>query len=51
MCVPRRSWWLAALAVPERLGGGACFFVGFFFYLNPRTEQNPRNGREGDKIS
>lgn len=40
------SWGLAVLAGPKRFGE-----VVLIFYLNPRAEQNLRNGREGDKMS
>lgn len=40
------SWVLTALVGPRRFGE-----VVLIFYLNPRAEQNLRNGREGDKMS
>lgn len=40
------SWGLAALIGPKRFAE-----VVLIFNLNPRAEQNLRNGREGDKMS
>lgn len=52
-CIPQpkvagsRAGCVVEPPLKSRKAVGVC--VPVFFHLNPRTEQNPRNGREGDK--